>query len=284
MLYGHIESYTDRLHHMEVLREAQDKTGGFQAFIPLSFQPHDNDMGINSYTGGEDDLRTIAVSRLYIDNFDHIKAYWVMLGQDIAQLALISGANDLDGTVSEEKISRMAGGRSGHMIDRAYIHSLIEDIGKTPTERNTVYDVVKEFSSTDQPQSQQPFSTARISTETLALKPLGNPSFGKFFLGLEEFKKKEARASQDQRFALDWSDVPFRSPQRTKVTVDQADDIAGDGSPIVRGARNQDPRFKLVGLLRAANIDLVMNEEEDELQEIYQFELQRKTKLSQATT
>src|SRR5690606_19288228 len=116
MLYGHIESFEHRVDHMRRIRETQDQTHGFNAFIPLSFQPEHNEMGINRYTFGYDDLKTIAVARLYLDNFQHIKAYWIMLGQDIAQLALRFGANDLDGTVIEEKISRMAGGRAGMVM------------------------------------------------------------------------------------------------------------------------------------------------------------------------
>ena len=139
MLYGHIESFAHRVDHMRRLRELQDETKGFNAFIPLAFQPHHNEMGINRYTFGYDDLKTLAVARLYLDNFRHIKAYWIMLGQDIAQLALRFGANDLDGTVIEEKISRMAGGRSGMAMSRSLIENLIERAGLLPCERDTLY-------------------------------------------------------------------------------------------------------------------------------------------------
>ncbi|RPI35125.1 MAG: aminofutalosine synthase MqnE, partial [Nitrospiraceae bacterium] len=103
MLYGHIESYEDRIDHMMRLRKLQDKTGGFQAFIPLAYHPKNTDIQ-GSYTSGLDDLRTIAISRLYLDNVQHIKAYWVMLGEKISQLALKFGADDIDGTIIEEKI------------------------------------------------------------------------------------------------------------------------------------------------------------------------------------
>ena len=144
MLYGHIENYSHRVDHMRRLRELQDETGGFNVFIPLAFQPFQNEMGVNRYTFGADDLRTIAVARLYLDNFKHIKSYWVMLGQDIAQLALQFGANDLDGTVLEEKISRAAGGRAGMIMTRGNLENLIRRSGRIPVERTTLYSPVRE--------------------------------------------------------------------------------------------------------------------------------------------
>ncbi|MEZ4741891.1 MAG: aminofutalosine synthase MqnE [Bdellovibrionota bacterium] len=139
MLYGHVESYYHRVDHMRYLRELQDETKRFNAFIPLSFQPHNNDMGISKYTFGSDDLRTIAIARLYLDNFQHIKAYWIMLGKDIAQLALNYGANDLDGTVIEEKISNMAGSQAGMSMSRSQIEDLILRTGHDACERDTLY-------------------------------------------------------------------------------------------------------------------------------------------------
>ena len=117
----------------------RDETNGFNVFIPLAFQPYDNELGKNRYTAGADDLRTLAVSRLLLDNFQHIKAYWIMLGQDIAQLALNFGANDLDGTVTEEKISRMAGGRAGMVMNKSSIASVIRKAHRLPVERDTLY-------------------------------------------------------------------------------------------------------------------------------------------------
>lgn len=142
MLYGHIENFEHRVDHMRRLRDLQDETGGFNVFIPLAFQPFQNEMGINRYTFGSDDLRTIAVARLYLDNFRNIKSYWVMLGQDIAQLALQFGANDLDGTVLEEKISRAAGGRAGMIMTRSNLENLIRRSGRIPVERTTLYQPV----------------------------------------------------------------------------------------------------------------------------------------------
>lgn len=139
MLYGHIENYSHRVDHMRHLRDLQDETNGFNAFIPLSFQPFQNEMGINQYTYGYDDLKTIAVARLYLDNFKHIKAYWVMLGQDIAQMALHFGANDLDGTVVEEKISHQAGGRAGMAMTKSAIEALVHKARRYPCERDTLY-------------------------------------------------------------------------------------------------------------------------------------------------
>lgn len=139
MLYGHVESYVHRAHHLNLLRQLQDETQGFNAFIPLSFQPHQNDMGISRYTFGADDLKMIAVSRLYLDNFSHIKSYWIMSGQDIAQLALQFGANDIDGTVVEEKISKMAGGRAGMSLSKGNLQSMILRSGKNAVERDTLY-------------------------------------------------------------------------------------------------------------------------------------------------
>ena len=144
MLYGHIENYAHRVDHMRRLRELQDETGGFNAFIPLSFQPFQNEMGINNYTFGYDDLKTLAIARLYLDNFRHVKAYWIMLGQEVAQLGLEFGANDLDGTVIEEKISRMAGGRAGMAMSRNFIEHLILKSRRIPCERDTLYRPIKQ--------------------------------------------------------------------------------------------------------------------------------------------
>ena len=140
MLYGHVEKYKHRVDHMLKLRELQDKTGGFQAFIPLSFHPLNTNIEGAEYTSGLDDIKTIAVSRLFLDNFDHIKAYWIMLGEKIAQLALMFGADDLDGTIIEEKITHSAGGLSGVAMTRNQLTNLIEKTGKVPVERNSFYD------------------------------------------------------------------------------------------------------------------------------------------------
>jgi len=142
MLYGHVEKYKHRVDHMLKLRELQDKTGGFQAFIPLAFHPLNTNIEGAAYTSGLDDIKTIAVSRLFLDNFDHIKAYWIMLGQKIAQLALMFGADDLDGTIIEEKITHSAGGLSGVAMTRNQLTNLIQKAGKVPVERDSFYNQV----------------------------------------------------------------------------------------------------------------------------------------------
>lgn len=145
MLYGHIESYEDRIDHMMKLRKLQDKTGGFQAFIPLAYHPKNTDIK-GSYTSGLDDLRTIAISRLYLDNFAHIKAYWVMLGEKISQLALKFGADDMDGTIIEEKITHSAGALSSKGLTANQLINMIKKAGKIPVERDSFYRTVKVYS------------------------------------------------------------------------------------------------------------------------------------------
>ncbi len=148
MLYGHIESYRDRVEHMFKLRELQDKTGGFQAFIPLAFHPFNAEIGNGGYTSGIDDIKTIAVSRIFLDNFPHIKAYWIMLGEKIAQLAINFGADDLDGTIVEEKITHSAGAISRYGMTKAELINLIRKAGKRPIERDSFYNPISDFSTT----------------------------------------------------------------------------------------------------------------------------------------
>jgi len=142
MLYGHIESYRDRVDHLLRLRRLQDITGGFQAFIPLSFHPLNTDIEKSGYTSGIDDLKTIAVSRIFLDNFQHIKAYWIMLGEKLAQLALNFGADDLDGTIIEEKITHSAGAVSGYGITKGELVNMIEKAGRKPVERDSFYNLL----------------------------------------------------------------------------------------------------------------------------------------------
>jgi aminodeoxyfutalosine synthase len=140
MLYGHVETHADRVAHMDMLRRLQDDTGGFQAFIPLAFQPENSDLKLDIRgTSGLDDLKTLAIARIFLDNFDHIKAYWVMLGEKIAQVSLAFGVNDLDGTVVEEKIGHDAGAASPQSLSKEGIISLIRKAGRTPVERDTLY-------------------------------------------------------------------------------------------------------------------------------------------------
>jgi aminodeoxyfutalosine synthase len=142
MLYGHVETYEHRVDHMLKLRALQDKTGGFQAFIPLAFHPMNTKIKGAKYTSGTDDLKTVAISRLFLDNFQHIKAYWIMLGEKIAQLALMFGADDLDGTIVEEKITHSAGALSGSALTKRELINLIQKAGKVPVERDSFYNTV----------------------------------------------------------------------------------------------------------------------------------------------
>jgi aminodeoxyfutalosine synthase len=142
MLYGHIEDYGHRVDHLIKLRDLQDRTGGFQAFIPLSYHPLETEMkGQTSL--GLDDLKTIAVSRIVLDNFPHIKAYWVMLGEKISQLSLLFGADDMDGTIMEEKITYSAGAVSKRGITETELIRLIKKSGKKPVRRDSFYKAVK---------------------------------------------------------------------------------------------------------------------------------------------
>jgi aminodeoxyfutalosine synthase len=139
MLYGHIEEARHRIDHLLRLRQLQDETGGFQTFIPLAFHPDNTGLSHIPKASGLMDLRTMAVSRLMLDNFAHVKAYWVMLGIKTAQVALSFGADDLDGTVVHEKIYHDAGSDSPQELTVAEIRRLIEEAGRVPVERDTLY-------------------------------------------------------------------------------------------------------------------------------------------------
>jgi aminodeoxyfutalosine synthase len=142
MLYGHIETLEERLLHLSALREAQDETHGFLAFIPLAFHPKNTAMFDVARTSGLDDLRNIAVARLFLDNFPHIKAYWVMIGPQMAQIALSFGADDMDGTVKEEVITHMAGAETAQMIGSRTLVRLIKEAGLIPVQRDTLYNSI----------------------------------------------------------------------------------------------------------------------------------------------
>ncbi len=139
MLYGHIETIDERVDHLIRLRTLQDATGGFNCLIPLAFHPENTFYSDLPPTTGTDDLKTIAVARLILDNVQHIKAYWVTLTPELAQVALGFGADDLDGTIVEERIIQGAGGEAGLGMTRAQIESLIRAAGRTPIERDTLY-------------------------------------------------------------------------------------------------------------------------------------------------
>jgi aminodeoxyfutalosine synthase len=144
MLYGHIESAEDRVDHLLRLRALQDETGGFQTFIPLAFHPDGNALMRLPGPTGVEDLRTYAVSRLMLNNIPHLKAYWIMLGVKTAQTALWFGADDLDGTVQEEKIYHMAGAETPQAMTPDEIVRLIRNAGRSPVERDTLYNVIAE--------------------------------------------------------------------------------------------------------------------------------------------
>ncbi|OPX88068.1 MAG: Aminodeoxyfutalosine synthase [Pelotomaculum sp. PtaB.Bin104] len=146
MLYGHVETVEERVDHLIRLREAQDRTGGFLTFIPLAFHPQHT--GLEplklSRSTGYDDLKALAVARLMLDNFDHIKAFWIYIGLKLAQVSLFFGADDLDGTVVEEKIAHDAGAATGQFTSKAEIIRIIKAAGFVPVERDTLYNVVEE--------------------------------------------------------------------------------------------------------------------------------------------
>jgi aminodeoxyfutalosine synthase len=147
MLYGHIEEYRHRVDHMDRLRELQDRTNGFQAFIPLKFRNQENQMSHIPEVSIVEDLRNYAVSRIYMDNFDHIKAYWAMISRNTAQLSLSFGVDDIDGTIDDTtKIYSMAGAeeQSPKMSTQELVE-LIRNVGRHPIERNTLYEVITDY-------------------------------------------------------------------------------------------------------------------------------------------
>jgi aminodeoxyfutalosine synthase len=147
MLYGHIEKYRHRIDHMERLRQLQDRTGGFNTFIPLKFRNKDNDMSHVPEVSLAEDLKMYAVARLYLDNFPHLKAYWPMLGRKNAQLALAFGVDDIDGTIDDTtKIYSMAGSEEQTpAMNTEEIVTLIKQVKRLPVERDTLYNVIREF-------------------------------------------------------------------------------------------------------------------------------------------
>ena len=157
MLYGHVESLADRVDHLRQLRELQDETRGFVGFVPLAYQPENNDIPVRTPPTGYDSLRTIAVSRIYLDNFDHVTAYWVGLGTKLAQVALSYGADDLHGTIIEEHIFHMAGAKSPQRQTEADMIRAIREVGRTPVQRNTFYEPIRvvEIASDEQTGSSQ---------------------------------------------------------------------------------------------------------------------------------
>ena len=151
MLYGHIETFEDRIHHMSRLRELQDRTKGFNTFIPLKFRNHDNDMSHIAESTITEDMRLYAIARIYLDNFPHLKAYWPMLGRENAQLSLSFGVNDIDGTIDDTtKIYSMAGSEEqAPTMTTEELVTLIKQVKRKPVERDTLYNVINDFSETN---------------------------------------------------------------------------------------------------------------------------------------
>ncbi|MCB0568882.1 MAG: aminofutalosine synthase MqnE [Phaeodactylibacter sp.] len=147
MLYGHIEEYRHRIHHLEQLRQLQDKAGGFQTFIPLKFRNKDNEMSHLPEATVIEDLRNYAISRIYLDNFDHIKAYWPMIGRNVAQLSLAFGVDDIDGTIDDTtKIYSMAGSEEqSPALSTRELVNLIRRVGRQAIERDTLYNVIEDY-------------------------------------------------------------------------------------------------------------------------------------------
>ncbi|MBE7173151.1 MAG: aminofutalosine synthase MqnE [Williamsia sp.] len=151
MLYGHIEQYRHRIDHMERLRQLQDKTGGFNTFIPLKFRNKNNDMSHVKESGIIEDMKVYAVARLYLDNFPHVKAYWPMLGRQKAQLTLSFGVNDIDGTIDDStKIYSMAGSEEQRpTMNTAQLVTLIKQVKRKPVERDTLYNPIRDYTDID---------------------------------------------------------------------------------------------------------------------------------------
>jgi aminodeoxyfutalosine synthase len=168
MLFGHVESLADRVDHLRQLRALQDETRGFVGFVPLPYQPENNDIPVKTPPTGFDALRTIAVSRIYLDNFDHITAYWVGLGLKLAQVALSYGADDLHGTIIEEHIFHMAGATSPQLQTEAEMIKAIREAGRTPVQRNTFYEPIKILENAPAPETTENSARSKVLESNLA--------------------------------------------------------------------------------------------------------------------
>ena len=168
MLYGHVESLADRVDHLRQLRNLQDETRGFVGFVPLPYQPENNDIPVQNPPTGYDTLRTIAVSRIYLDNFDHLTAYWVGMGLKLAQVALSYGADDLHGTILEEHIFHMAGARSPQLQTEAEMIKAIREAGCTPVQRNTFYEPIKVWEGSAPVATEAPDQRSKVLENNLA--------------------------------------------------------------------------------------------------------------------
>jgi aminodeoxyfutalosine synthase len=168
MLFGHVESLADRVDHLRYLRGLQDETGGFTGFVALPYQPDNNKIPVKTPPTGLDALRTIAVSRIYLDNFDHITAYWVGMSLKLAQVALSFGADDLHGTILEEHIFHMAGARTPQLQTEMEMIKAIHETGRLPVQRNTFYQPIKVWDAPPEGQSSPTGGTPAILQENLA--------------------------------------------------------------------------------------------------------------------
>ena len=159
MLYGHVETYEDRIHHLGMLRDLQDETDGFLAYIPLAYHPDNNELGIElgrvgTATTGFDDLKNLAVGRLFLDNFEHVKSHWIMVTPAISQMSLHFGVNDLEGTVVREKIYHEAGAHTAQAMTLDEILRIIRGAGKSPAERDSFYHVLRMFDEPTPPRAE----------------------------------------------------------------------------------------------------------------------------------
>ena len=149
MLYGHVETLEDRLDHMMCLRALQDETGGFASFIPLAFQPDNNDLAKelnkSEFTTGLDDLRNLAVARIVLDNVPHIKGYWVMISPELTQVSLSAGVSDIDGTIKDERIAHASGATSEKGMTEKQLVQLVKDTGRIPVRRDALYRELEVF-------------------------------------------------------------------------------------------------------------------------------------------
>jgi aminodeoxyfutalosine synthase len=168
MLYGHVENLSDRVDHLRQLRALQDETHGFVGFVPLAYQPRDNNIPVDHPPTGFDSLRTIAISRIYLDNFDHITAYWVGLGLKLAQVALSYGADDLHGTIVEEHIFHMAGAETPQLQTEGAMLKAIREAGRTPVQRNTFYEPIKILENSPTAQSDENSGHSKALEDNLA--------------------------------------------------------------------------------------------------------------------
>ena len=168
MLYGHVESLADRVDHLRQLRALQDETGGFTGFIPLAYHPENNDIPVKNPPTGFDSLRTIAISRIYLDNFPHITAYWIGLGMKLAQVALKYGADDIHGTIIEEHIFHMAGANSPQLQTETDMIKAIRETGLTPVQRNTFYEPIKILDDAPPSEPTENFAHSKVLEDNLA--------------------------------------------------------------------------------------------------------------------